>query len=334
MKLKKYAFLPLLSMMCLTSCGPSQVRHEASEYKAGEIRLIAEKEFSILQLNDIHLSNKDNQELQLKFLGLTLSDAKQKGVDLIVLCGDVFTFADKATVNKLFDCIESYEIPWTITFGNHDEQCYFSVSWLTDYLNNYGKHCIFKDIQDDDVYGHANFYIDVINSENEICEKVYIFDSNRYHFSTDYFGYDYIKEDQVEWYKRMVDNTALVPSLAFFHIPLPEFETAYDLYKKESPEVIYHGGSSGEGVSDPKYNSGLFDVMVSKGSTKGVFCAHDHENDLALEYQGILLSYGVNSTDRIYSDDDKTGGQIIKVKSDKSIELERIYHKYSEVDGK
>ena len=71
--------------------------------------------------------------------------------------------------------------------------------------------------------------------------------------------------------------------------------------------------------------------MVDLGSTKAVFCAHDHENNYAIKYKDIILSYGVNSTDRVYWDEDLCGGQVNIIKDDGSIEMIQILnHTYEE----
>ena len=343
MSKKILLFVPMLAMS-LVGCSNTGTHHDVSEYKAGEITL-SDDEFNVLQLCDIHLSNKDNQELQLNFLDLTISEAVSDGVDLIVLDGDVFTFADEATVNKFFSFLDGYNVPWTMTFGNHDEQCYFSVTWLTSHLNKLGEssesNCIFKDIQGDDLKGNANFYIDVKDKEGNPFERVIIMDSNRYHFSTDYMGYDYIYPEQIEWYKEVVNQTNSPKSLLFFHIPLPEFENA--IKDRTDGKITGEddlGGTNGEGISNAKRNSGFFEVIEEEENTQGIFCAHDHENDSGIYYHlegftyKVLLSYGTNSTDRIYSDKDKTGGQLITVESDHSLTLTRYHHYYSEVEGK
>jgi len=41
-----------------------------------------------------------------------------------------------------------------------------------------------------------------------------------------------------------------------------------------------------------QYPSELFDKAVELGSTKAMFCGHDHYNNLSVEYQGIRLTYG------------------------------------------
>jgi len=334
MKVKTLLLIPALFAISLTSCSSEGKRHDPLEYKAGEIVLEEGESFDILQLCDIHLSNKDNQQLQLDFISLTINDAINSGVDLIVLDGDSFTFADKTTAERLFNFLDGFGVHWTITFGNHDEQAYFSVTWLTEHLNNRNGLCIFKDIQDDDVNGNANFYIDIKDNKNKLFERVYLLDSNRYYFS-EYMGYDYIKQNQIDWYKRIVEGTEFCESIAFFHIPLPEFEIAMKLYdNKQFDQVEYLGGSHGEGVSCPKNNSKFFDAILEMATTKAIFCGHDHENDLALKYKGIVLSYGTNSTDRIYSDSNMMGGQLITIEQDHQMTLTRIHHSYSEVEGK
>jgi len=328
---KLFVMLPLLAT-CLCSCGET-IHYDAKEYKAGEINFsysTNKDAFNILQLTDIHMSDKDNQQIQFDFISLTINDAINKGVDMIVVDGDTFTFASKKTVQRVCQYIDSFNIPWTITFGNHDEQGIFSITWLTNYLNSFGSNCIFKDIQEDDVFGNANFYID-INESGSLFERIIILDSNRYYFN-DYYGYDYLKQDQIDWYERISKDYLSTDAMMFFHIPLPEFETAYNLYKEGSSEITYLGGSNGEGISAPKYNSGLFKKIQELGNVKAIFVGHDHNNDSAIVYKNVLLSYGTNATDRIYYDEAMMGGQIISLKKDHSIELTRIHHSYKEVE--
>lgn len=328
--MNKRTFLPLLPLfaLSLSSCANVNVRHEISEYI---LSMNYKEDMRILQLNDIHIGDKDNRQLHYDFLELTIKDANP---DLIVLDGDIFTFASRYTAQELFKFIDSHGIPWTATFGNHDEQCYFSVDWLSGYLNNFGSNCLFKDIQDDDVSGNANFAINVMKGK-EIFETIVVMDSNRYYFGN-YFGYDYIKENQIDWYERLISHIALdadhvVPSIAFFHIPLPEFSDAWNDYQSGEPYARYIIGEKGEKVCSPDYNSGLFQVMLNLGSTDGIFCAHDHLNDYAIDYKGITLSYGVNSTDRIYYSPTMMGGQVITLHEDHTFTIEQIFHTYDEV---
>ena len=321
-------FLTLACLLGLCSCGHSLVRYSSEDYI---LELPYKEDFRILQLSDIHLAAKDNRKLHYDFLNLTISDSD---ADLIVLDGDIFTFASRSSAKELFAFIDSYGIPWTVTFGNHDEQCYFSIDWLTEQLNNYGSNCIFVDLQDDDVFGNSNFVINLVENDS-VTEQIILMDSNRYNFG-EYVGYDYIKQSQIDWYERLVNATAVqagkvVPSILFFHIPLPEFQDAWEAVQSRNPDAVLEYGERREDSTPPQYNSGLFDKIISLGSTNGIFVAHDHLNDYRILYKGIYLAYGVHSTNRVYYDDGCLGGHVVIVHHDGSLDFEHIYHSYREV---
>ena len=348
MKKKTLFKLSPLFALALTACGKT---YEVKDYI---IELDWKDNYRILQLNDIHIGNKDDLDLQFDYLDTVINDERAKDSDLIVLNGDLFTFAARQTAKKLFSWMDSHKINWTVTFGNHDEQAYFSIDWLTGYLNDLNEkrekdkssYCVFKDLQDDDIMGNCNFAINLMK-DGKVKEQIILMDSNRYNFGKygdydAYTGYDSIHDEQVKWYEDVVkaitanNGGVVVPSVAFFHIPFPEFETAWELAKTGSTEVEVvipqTDKSEYEGVAAPKINTKLFDKMVELGSTKGVFCAHDHKNNYAIKYKGITLSYGVNSTDRVYWDEDLCGGQVNVIKDDGSIEMVQILnHTYGEV---
>ncbi len=340
MKNKTLFKISPLFALALTACGKT---YAAKDYI---IELEWKNEdFRILQLNDIHIGIKDDLDLQFKYLETVIND-NRVNADLIVLNGDLFTFANRSTARSLFSFMDEQKINWTVTFGNHDEQAYFSIDWMTGYLNDLNdkrasgeSYCVFKDLQDDDIMGNGNFVIN-LKLDGKVKEQIYLMDSNRYNFG-EHAGYDCIHEDQVKWYEDMVnyttsENGEVIPSIAFFHIPVSEFETAYELAKENSSEVKVRiaqtAYSDYEGVAAPKVNTGLFDKMVQLGSTNAIFCAHDHKNNYAIEYKGILLSYGVNSTDRVYWDSDLCGGQVNVIKKNGNVDIFQILeHTYEDV---
>ena len=326
MKRKGLLLLPSVFAMCLTAC--TGVKHDISEYI---LQLDYKDDYRILQLTDTHIGDKDITELHYKFMDLTIKEANP---DLIVITGDVFTFASKSTAKEFFKFIDDHGINWTLTWGNHDEQCYFSIDWVTNFLNNYGSHCVFKDIQNDDVQGNANFAINLMQG-GSVFEQLIIMDSNRYNFKG-YFGYDYFKQNQIDWYERLVDYTkeqnggVVVPSLMFYHIPLPEVRDAWKASQDGSAENK-NSGVQGEDPCNPEYNSGFFDVIKAKGSTTGMYFGHDHINNYIVNYQGIDFGYGIKATDRVYYSDDLMGGRLITLKNDHSVEYHDYYHAYTEV---
>ena len=340
-------------------------RYDTKEYF---VNLDYKDDFRILQLSDIHLGEKDNADEHFKILTKTFNDAD---ADFVILNGDFLTYANKRVAKQLFDFIDSFNIPWACAFGNHDEQCLFSIDWLTDYLNNYGSNCVFLDLKDDDVFGSSNYVINLMDN-NSIHDQIILMDSNRYYFGN-YIGYDYIKPSQIEWYERVVNdsksiNGSTVNSLLFMHIPVPEFNDAwyeaggedaqnaikqqggfrdensktglekhinYSEYTSQFGKngTVFEYGFSNPDSSAPKYNSGLFDKIVDLGSTKAIIVSHDHTYNSRILYKGVYLCYGINSTDRVIKDDNMIGGQVIVIHDDHSLSFEHIYHTYKELNN-
>jgi len=299
----------LIMVFSLTSCKPKEKTYTKEQYTL-ELNLESDN-INILQLTDIHMGQMDKAEDHYNFMKKVFDAANDKidTIDLVVVTGDLFTFATKENARDLFTFFDSLETPWTVTFGNHDEQCYFSIDWLTSYLNGLNKlrlengssYCYFIDHQDDDVKGNSNFVIDA-KYNGTTFEKIIIMDSNRYYYG-DYNYYDYMDETQVNWYKKMVEGETSVESLMFFHIPLPEFSEYDDTNN-------YALGTWKEKACVPEKNIGFFDVIKEKG-TKGIFVGHDHINDYVVNHEKVVFSYGVKATNRVYYEEGMLGGTFI-----------------------
>ena len=328
----KLIFFSGIFALALSACATKNYSPE--DYT---LKLAYKDDFRILQLTDLHVGDKDNMKLHYDFIDLTINDAHP---DLIVLTGDVFTFASKGSAKELFTWLDSHEVPWTLTFGNHDEQCFFSIDWLTGYLNDLNElrlkngekksYCVFKDLQDDNIQGNSNFIIDLMDGGN-VFEQLVIMDSNRYNYNG-YFGYDYFHQDQIDWYNMSVQSS--IPSLMFYHIPLPEVRDAWAAAKNDPSLILNPTGSEAqqnEEPCNPDFNSGFYKVIKEKGSTHGMYFGHDHINNYIINYEGIHFGYGIKATDRVYADDSLLGGRVIKIANDHSLSYEDIYHKYEEV---
>lgn len=165
--------------------------------------------------------------------------------------------------------------------------------------------------------------------------------------------YDYIKQNQIDWYEWVVkgvtkaNGDVVVPSSAYFHIPLPEFNIGYAIYEKKLEEVhngkikdekgkyiidgreVVEGmfGLNREDICSPYYNSGFFAKMLELDSTKDVIVGHDHVNNSSVVYKGIRLTYGLKTGDGCYWDStgNVSGGTIITINNDGGTKTE---HKY------
>jgi hypothetical protein len=142
--------------------------------------------------------------------------------------------------------------------------------------------------------GEGNYVLAIKDTEMQDAAVVYCIDSLAYapqpHEKNG--EYAWLEPAQIEWYQRhscritKANRGRPLPSLVFFHIPLPEFNAAWD---NESPPPI---GAKGERVCCPKRNTGMFATMLECEDVMGVFVGHEHVNDYAGAVNGICLAYG------------------------------------------
>ncbi|WP_216697349.1 metallophosphoesterase family protein [Anaerostipes faecalis] len=186
------------------------------------------------------------------------------------------------------------------------------------------------------VTGRNNQLIEFRNVDGSFNQAIFLIDSNAY-TEGPINSYDYIHDDQVDWYQENIkrlekQERKAISSMLFFHIPLQQYRTAYELYEKGSKEVTYYFGSNDEKminkVCASNYPSKIFDTALKLGSTKAFFCGHDHYNNMSLEYKGIRLTYGMSidylAMPGIENDTKQRGGTLITVHKDSSYDIEQI----------
>ncbi|MBP5404439.1 MAG: metallophosphoesterase [Clostridia bacterium] len=166
-----------------------------------------------------------------------------------------------------------------------------------------------------------------------------------------------------------------VPSIVFQHIPLPVYQTALDAYMKALEEkgeawkatinanweygreytldteigpVTYYGGVCNKEDQEVchsfvgrfggvEFDGGHeFERILALGSTKHVFCGHDHRNTFSFSYQGVRLTYGMSvdysavglvsfyPNQNIYDETEQRGGTLITLKKDGDTEVSQV----------
>ena len=314
-----------------------------------------EDDFKILQLTDIHLGGSIlSYDKDLKALDACYQLINYTKPDLVVVTGDLsfpmgimsFSFNNKAPVQQFAAFMRNTGVPWVFTYGNHDTESvaignkedlndlYQSLSWKTS------RTLLYPYTQpkqnNAQIWGRNNQLIEVRNSDGSLNQALFLIDSNAY-TGDGLNKYDYIHDDQVDWYKEQIlrlnkEENKTISSLGFFHIPLQQYKTAYELYESGSDEVKYFFGSNDEKMIDKicasEYPSKIFDTAKELGSTKGFFCGHDHYNNMSLEYEGIRLTYGMSidylAMPGIARDTKQRGATLITSHKDSSIEIEQI----------
>lgn len=314
--------------------------------------------FKVVQLTDVHIGGgflsikKDSMAINAVAAMITAEKP-----DLVVITGDIAypvpfqagTFNNKTSAELFAQLMEKLGVYWVPVFGNHDTEAYsyYSREKISEfYSQEKFSHCLFQ-AGPEDVDGYGNSIINVKNTKGEITQSLVMLDSHSY-VDNDYFGimwkYDTIHESQVKWYedslnKIKAENNDVMPkSLAFFHIAIPEYKTAWDEYRandfNDTENVKYIYGKAGEkdySVYTSEYNYGFFDKVKELGSTQGMFCGHDHLNNFSIDYKGVRLTYGYSIDYLAYSGIMKFGLQrgctIIDIAPDGSFEshLENYY---------
>lgn len=173
----------------------------------------------------------------------------------------------------------------------------------------------------------GNYYVNLSDKNGNVYQTLFMLDSNMYAPDG---GYDNFHDDQIEWYENTVkqiaeevnnDSSAVVPSLAFFHIPMQEFTVAYNEARK-SNGILY--GSRIESECSSAYPDEMFETMLELGSTKGVFVGHDHMNNYSVTYKGIRLTYANSCDHNMYLVPQK-GGCLIEVYGDGTFTTQSVY---------
>ena len=280
--------------------------------------------FKILMLSDLQLDvpfkNKDYLKSSIDKL------VKDNNPDLIVLAGDnVAGVLMHFHIKTVVSIIDSYDIPWAVVFGNHDREFGNNLYYQAKQFMN-AENCLFE-VGPSNVDGLGNYVINVTENGHAVYSLFMIDSQSEIVTDTDKY-FDNIHENQIQWYKDNVDAISeieghKVPSMAFFHIPVPEYKTAFDLAESGSNEAKILYGVRNEGECVPRDNSGFFDVFRENGGTH-MFAAHDHGNNYSVEYKDVVLTYGTKTGDYSGHREDQMGGTLITINNDYSVTIDQI----------
>ena len=309
------------------------------------------EDFKILHLTDIHLGGSLSSSLKDQMaLEACYEEILYTQPDLVIVTGDMcfpmgimsLSLNNSAPVRQFAAFMEKTGIPWAFTYGNHDTESISTIN--SEQLDEVYRSLSYKTsgtllypYTQPDIWGRNNQLIEIRNQDGSLMTALFLIDSNAY-TGEGLNTYDYIHDDQVEWYADEIDRLnreegKTINSLVFFHIPLQEYKTATELYLEGSEEVKYyfgenpgdHGGITNELVCCSEYPSKMFDTALELGSTTGFFCGHDHYNNASLEYKGIRLTYGMSidylAMPGIEKETKQRGAELLTIHSDGTWDL-------------
>lgn len=272
------------------------------------LKFRSDGKFKVLQVADLHFSTGPGEcrdpvpestangcqadPRTLNFINRVLDI---EAPDFVVMTGDqIFGAAAPDPETALFKAVSPFiarKIPYAITLGNHDDESILSREQVMKLASSLPY--LVAVVGPEGVDGFGNYAVVVGQLEGRQHSAVFYFMDSHSRSKNPKVnpGYDWFKESQVEWLG--LQSVALIDqardkkfmSMAFFHIPLPE-------YRNRGQPMV---GQSPEGVTAPKLDSGMREALGSAG-VQAVSVGHDHANDYCLldanKNNALWLCYG------------------------------------------
>ena len=290
--LKKLAYASTLEPRLSIRKG-EKIDYKSLQYQP-KIEFNADGKFKVLQVADLHFSTgvgvcrdpapQESAEgceadpRTIRFLNRVLDLERP---DFVVMTGDQ-VFGDQAPdpETALFKAVNPFikrAIPFAITLGNHDDESILSREQMMSIASSLP--FLFSAVGPEAVDGFGNYQVTINKNGSKKNGAVFYFlDSHsRSKQPKSNPGYDWFKESQIDWIqmqamaKKDVAKGNQFLSMAFFHIPLPEFRNL------DQPRI----GEHKEGITAPKYQTRMREALGVAG-VQVVSCGHDHANDFCL----------------------------------------------------
>ena len=247
--------------------------------------------------------------------------------DLIFFTGDIVygQFDDSGeTLAKLIEFMDGFCIPWTVVFGNHDNESKIGVQAQCRMYAE-GKYCMFKR---GTVSGNSNFTVG-ITVGGELKRVMYMLDSHGALKKAD------IYPDQLEYISQMALNLqekygTVASGFMAFHIPVDYFKkAAYDKgyatderqnfnigvdveQKDDDMGFLYEDCGTGGCINTDE----KFAEFLKLGNVKGVFVGHHHNVCTSIKNDGIRWVFGLKTGQYDYHIGGQIGGTLITINKD------------------
>ena len=309
----------LLTVLMLCTLVPA-VSANTAEPAEGQLRFRADGTFKIMLFAD----PQDDEDLEDTTAALMSEALDKYEPDMVIYLGDN-TVADgyenqRKAIEAVTQPVVEREIPYSIVFGNHDEEHDVSKEELLEIYQSLG-NCLAYDAEPA-LSGCGNCNHLIYSSDgSKIVFNLWMIDSGMYNSDPEVGGYDYVHEDQIEWYKKTaaaikkLNGGETVPAFDFQHIVIPEIfdklyvELPFSLGKLSEnrngksysllPVFTRLNGYWLEVPCPPSVYDGQLSAWNEVGDVIAEFHGHDHNNSYNVNIQGVdvinVPSCGCNS---------------------------------------
>lgn len=276
---------------------------------AAPLRFNDNGKLKIVQFTDNHYKHGKKASNAAVECIISVLDSEQP--DAVIFTGDmVYSDHVAESIDAVLQPIIDRELPFAFVFGNHDAEFDLTYPEIYDYISSKPGAMMPPRGESES----PDYIVELASSGSDsiLSGAFYCIDSHRIAQLDNCGKYAWIEPNQIQWYisksdsLKTINNGAPLPSLMFFHIPLPEIDYAY------SNSDVRRTGTKKEDVCSPKLNSGMFHAVKNQGDVKGIFFGHDHDNDYIVDYFDVLLGYGrYSGGNTVYNHLGDNGGRVI-----------------------
>lgn len=310
-----------------------------------------EKDFIILNFSDPQLGDDewapDHQNRKI-LTGTATEIINRVKPDLITISGDLAWSQNYEAYRQLGNFIESFGIPWTCCWGNHDNES--GPEAVNKVADEYLTHPLFKYEKGDPMLGNGNFVIK-IEENGKTAEGIIVMDTHDRMPFTDENGktseeWAKLLPEQLDWYEEQINalkaegcnDTTIIT-----HIPCYAFREAFDVaFRKDVDQfAVRPGNSTGSEFWNPGYESsfgvkregdgsypaddGVLARINKLGSTKHYLAGHDHISNFVIPYKGVKLIFSLKLGAGCYWETFLNGGTVLRITGNGVAEVRHEY---------
>ncbi|KAK9918079.1 hypothetical protein WJX75_001042 [Coccomyxa subellipsoidea] len=278
-----------LYSLIISAKSPCSAVKSSKSTKKIQLKFDEDGYFKIVQLADLHYGHfPETDQHTDKVIANLLSYERP---DLAVLSGDMVSgFAWDGTMGwfekrwrQLVKPIAAAGVPYALILGNHDDEADLSREQIV-LLDMRLQQGSLTELGPREAMGLSNYYLDIAAHKGGApAARVWMLDSGGRGCDWMYGGSGCVERPTIWWMNRTLAALPKVPSLAFVHVPVPEF---MDVWNRGLAR-----GSKHEPVNCPMSDTGLFAALKGMGVT-AVHSGHDHDNNYEGLLNGVRLAYG------------------------------------------